>query len=233
MNVKTNKKALVHAYIDAHPGASLTEVAREVGVSRALVSIVRAEDRAASGDFLPARSPGGALDSDIPSAQTFAEVIQQVLLGNGLKLSPLQQAQVYSGLATHPKAHPGTVISALNGLRALEASAAQTNDIGPGIPLTPEQRIHRLSLLLEACGPTTAKAAWSRAFPSSKYNPTSRVALTPTPPSETDVGASLLVLDPIPEGTHDETPVATQREALPAERSIDPFPDPMEEPGVS
>lgn len=218
---KVNKTALIKLYIEQHPGYTLTEAAKACGVSRAMVSIVRKQLAIADGTLASSRSPAGPLDDGTPSPQTFAEIIRQVLDGKGIKLTPQQQAQVYSGLATHPKAQPGTVISALNGLRALEASAQQTNDIGPGIPLTREGKVHRLSLLLSAVGLDIAAEAWKKAY------------LTPTPSPETAYGAALLVPDPIPEGPHESHPMAPQSESPPSEGSAGPFSPPMEEPGVS
>ncbi len=212
------KRRLIEAYIEGHPGYTLTEAARECGVSRAMVSIVRKE-LAIRDKILPgSRSPAPALETEDVSTQTFAEIIQQVLAGNGIKLTPQQQAQVYSGLATHPKAQPGTVISALNGLRALEASAQQTNDIGPGIPLTREGKVHRLSLLLMAVGEDLASEAWEKAYP------------TLSPPPETDVqpGSNLEATGPI----HDTIPMALPSEDSPTEVDSGAHPDPLEEPDL-
>jgi len=218
MSEKLTKTRLIRLYIEQNPGYTLTEAAKACGVSRAMVSIVRKNIALEEGLLAGSRSPAPALDTDDTSAtQTFAEIIENVLAGKGRKITPQEQAQIYSGLATHPKAQPGTVISALNGLRALEASAQQTNDLGPGIPLTEEGKVHRLSLLLMAVGPSIAAKAWEKAYP--------------TPAPETDIAqkASLSVLDPIPEGTHDEAPVASESSNSPAEGNPERGPSPMEE----
>ena len=223
MSEKVNKRTLIETYIEAHPGYTLTEAAKECGVSRAMVSIVRKEHAIRNKVMAGARSPSRSLDDTAPSAETFAEVIQKVLSGQGRKITPLEQAQIYSELSIHPKAQPGTVIAALNGLRALEASAQQSNDIGPGVPLTHEGKVHRLSLLLMAVGPELAAEAWERAYPS----------LTPPPETYVEPSLNLEATAPIPEGTHDALPMATEGEATPAEGSPSPHPDPVEEPGDS
>lgn len=225
MSEKVNKRSLIETYIEAHPGYTLTEVARECGVSRAMVSIVRKEHAIRNKVMAGARTPSRSLDEagDTPSTQTFAEVIQKVLSGQGRKLTPLEQAQVYSELSIHPKAQPGTVIAALNGLRALEASAQQSNDIGPGVPLTHEGKVHRLSLLLMAVGPELAAEAWEKAYPS----------LTPPPETYVEPSPNLEATAPIPEGTHDALPMATEGEAPIAEDGSGAHPDPVEEPGDS
>lgn len=223
MTEKVNKRSLIMAYIEANPGYTLTEAARECGVSRAMVSIVRKELAIQNKVMAGARSPSRSLDDSdgVVSPQTFAEIIEQVLAGKGRKLTPLEQAQVFSALAIHPKAQPGTVISALNGLRALEASAQQTNDVGPGIPLTHEARVHRLSLLLKAVGPEVAAEAWERAYP------------TPTPETDVDPEPNLEATDAILEGTHDTNPMASEGEGPPAEGNSEGSSPPMEEPGVA
>lgn len=225
MSEKVNKRTLIETYIEAHPGYTLTEAAKECGVSRAMVSIVRKEHAIRNKVMAGARSPAPSFDGsdEGPTTQTFAEVIQKVLSGQGRKLTPLEQAQVYSELSIHPKAQPGTVIAALNGLRALEASAQQTNDIGPGVPLTHEGKVHRLSLLLMAVGPELAAEAWERAYPS----------LTPPPETDVQPEPNLEATAPILEGTHDPLPMATEGEAPIAEGSPSPHSDPLEEQGDS
>ena len=168
---KLNKRTLIKLYIQNHPGASITETAKETGCSRAMVSVVRKELQIEGNELPPSRSVPqdelvGMDGGDSPdNSETFADVITRVLSGQGLKLTAPQQAQVFSELAIHPKAHPSTRISALNGLRALEATAQQTADLGPGPPLTREDRLHRLSLLIEACGMDLSREAFLRAFP--------------------------------------------------------------------
>ena len=72
---QSNKKTLIQLYMDANPGASITETARQTGASRAMVSIVRGELKAADPDQLPpARSVPQGFDSAEPT-ETFAETL--------------------------------------------------------------------------------------------------------------------------------------------------------------
>lgn len=160
---KDNKTELVRSYIRQTPGATIRETVKATGASRALVSLVRGQEAIRNGEM--PRSGSRSDQSSDSAAATFDEVLQKVLQGTALKLTPPQQAMLFSELAAHPKAHPNTRITALNGLRALEASSVNTDSRGPRPPLTPDDKIHRLSLLLTACGPDLAARAWSKAFP--------------------------------------------------------------------
>lgn len=157
------KSDLVRAFIRDNPGATIRETVKATQVSRALVSMVRAQERARTGED---SRPGSRNDQEGPVLASHEDILARVLGGTALKLTAAQQAQLFSELAISPKLHPRDRAVMLNGLRALEAASASTDQLGPRPPLTSEDKIHRLSLLLSACGPDLAGQAWDVAFPS-------------------------------------------------------------------
>lgn len=158
----TTKSDLVRAFIRDNPGATIRETVKATQVSRALVSMIRAQERARTGDD---PRPGSRLDQEGPVLGSHEDILARVLGGTATKLTAAQQAQLFSELAISPKLHPRDRAVMLNGLRQLEAASASTDQIGPRPPLTPAEKVHRLSLLLSACGPTLAREAWDIAFP--------------------------------------------------------------------
>ena len=62
-------------------------------------------------------------------------------------------------LAENPEVRDEAKISAIRTLHQIDESVGKSRELGPGKPLTTEDTIHRLSLLITACGPDIAREA--------------------------------------------------------------------------
>lgn len=84
-------------------------------------------------------------------------------LSNGKRLTPVEMAEVFTAMILDPSTPGTTRVQAINGLRELDRVSSASEDIGPGPPLTREDCIQRLSILIEAMGPEITNAAATRA----------------------------------------------------------------------
>lgn len=62
-------------------------------------------------------------------------------------------------LAENPEVRDEAKISAIRTLHMIDESAGKSKELGPGKPLTFEDTVHRLYLLITACGPDVAREA--------------------------------------------------------------------------
>ena len=107
---------------------------------------------------------------DLARAQ---EVIHQAVEGPaGEPLTAEEQRQRLSAVARSAAATGNfqLEIAAIQALARLDAQLGARDRLGPGPPLTDEDKIHRLYLLLEAVGKRIARKAWERAF-SEQFTP--------------------------------------------------------------
>jgi len=62
-------------------------------------------------------------------------------------------------MAENPEVRDEAKISAIRTLHMIDESAGKSRELGPGKPLTFEDTVHRLYLLITACGPDVAREA--------------------------------------------------------------------------
>ena len=117
-----------------------------------------------------------------------SDIVQAVLTGESIPLSTEQQRAILSGLILHSPDH-NAKIAAQNALTRLDAQAGASLSAGPGVPLTEEARITRLSRLMTACGWITVRKAIKSAF---NRDLEAEVQVTPTLSATLTVGPSVV-----------------------------------------
>jgi hypothetical protein len=109
-------------------------------------------------------SPGTALPT---SGVAELEALSQTYAGSGNEpLTPEEQRRRLSDVARNA-AFAGNFqleIAAIQALARLDAQIGARDSLGPGPPLTDEDKIHRLGLLIEACGKRITRKALEKTF---------------------------------------------------------------------
>ncbi len=93
--------------------------------------------------------------------------INRIMSNQATMLTADQQRAVLSELILHTP-NPAIKVSAQNALTRLDSQSGASMVLGPGVPLTEDGRVDRLSLLLVACGLPTIRRALAKAFPNAK-----------------------------------------------------------------
>lgn len=173
-------------YLRINPTASNQQVVEALNVSIGTVSAARSflvQTGVIQRSFFDRSSPviEGELPEDSPSGPVLATssvgdlekemaaraaVDAATMNNSGLPLTAEEQRQRLSTVARNAAATGNyqLEIAAIQALARLDAQIGARDRLGPGPPLTDDDKIHRLSLLLEAVGKRTARKAWERAF---------------------------------------------------------------------
>jgi hypothetical protein len=170
-------------YLRINPSASNAKVVEDLSVSLATVSAARSflvqtgqisrsfYDRSSPALEPPAEpAPGPIVVTGVDDLEkTFAarEAVADASHGGaGEPLTPEEQRQRLSNLARQASLTGNfqLEIAAIQALARLDAQIGARDRLGPGPPLTDEDKIHRLSLLIEACGKRITRKAWRKAF---------------------------------------------------------------------
>ena len=115
-------------------------------------------------------------------ATTMDAALTNVLEGTVEVLTPEQTMQFLSeAVRLAPTIQLKTMV--IRELNKARAAGAEQEALGPGPPLTEDDRIHRASLILQACGGDTARKAWAAAF----WEHIAEVHDIPRPPPVDDV----------------------------------------------
>lgn len=116
------------------------------------------------------RLPNSESPTDLPAnsastdEQAASAMVQRVLSGESVPLTTEQQRALLSELILHSPNH-AIKVAAQNSLTKLDAQTGGGVSYSPGVPLTVEQRVKRLSLLMQACGFQVVKLSLKTAFP--------------------------------------------------------------------
>jgi hypothetical protein len=145
--------------MDQHPGAlemTHRQIADAVGCSITLV----ARMKRATGGYVPRPytrrkdSLGRVEEPDLDAKEPeVAKVVESPSLSTDAKRKLLTR------LAESDDSRTEARISAIRELHRIDESVGSAKELGPGPPLTVEDRVSRLSLLIAACGPTVHAAA--------------------------------------------------------------------------
>jgi hypothetical protein len=88
-----------------------------------------------------------------PTAPEVAAIVEDQTMTTDDKRTFLKK------LAENPEVRDEAKISAIRTLHMIDESAGKSKELGPGKPLTFEDTVHRLYLLITACGPDVAREA--------------------------------------------------------------------------
>jgi len=143
------KSKVVKAFILANPGATLREVSKATRSSEKTVSNVRATLLRA-GMIAPAPTGRPPVTEETDAEEQIRRDIDAAIASGTAKiLTRDERRQRLSQYADHPKVPHAAKIAALRELEATEPSE-QEQKLGPGVPLTTEERVHRVALMIEA-----------------------------------------------------------------------------------
>ena len=166
------KVKLVKQYILANPTATIREVAKATRASERTVS--RARDVLLRAGML-APSAVGRPASLSPEAQSSPDeerirrdIDAAVRSGTAKVLTREERRQRLSAYADHPQVPHASRIAALRELEATEPPADEQT-LGPGKPLTREERVHRAALVMEALEDIDGTGAVAEALIKSGY----------------------------------------------------------------
>ena len=175
---RPNKRDRARTYILSNPTAGNVEVVKVTGVSTRTASSVRSELRAEGlisetvfGDWRTPKpretgtSPEGVIVQGTSELLARAEQAQSVA---GHEFSTEEQLALCRRLANDPREGSQVRLAALTVYNKIQSQLGNREELGPGKPLTDEDRIVRLSLLCQAVGFQTAVKAFERAFANRK-----------------------------------------------------------------
>lgn len=178
-------RAIAKIYLIEHPYATITEVAQATKVSARTVSLARKELRDAGslkrshGDFTSPLNPATdqiddattpsapSADQEILETKSAGDLIREVEHAAGTSfddLPPDKMKRILSRIANNPAMPPQVRIMAITAKNKLDFETQDRHDLGPGVPLSRESAVERLSWLMEACGPSVVEDAISLAF---------------------------------------------------------------------
>lgn len=146
------KAKLVKEYILANPGATIKEIVRLTRTAERTVSRVR-QELIRTGAIAPAavgRPPANVPEGEAADEAVIRRDIEAAIsAGNTKVLTREERRQRLSLFADHQRVPHAARIAALKELEATEPPAEEKK-LGPGVPLTREDRIVRASLVIEA-----------------------------------------------------------------------------------
>jgi hypothetical protein len=168
------KMKLVKDFILANPGATIPEVVKSTRtaartVSRARRDLLRAGLITEAPTGRPAKTAPLEMNPTDVDAQIRRDIEDAISKGKP-PLTREERRQRLSAYADHPKVPTQAKIAALKELEATEPAESAT--LGPGAPLTREERVHRVSLMIEALIDVDGPAAVGEALQKANYAPT-------------------------------------------------------------
>lgn len=169
---------LAHLRTPSGASATLAHLAKQFGVSIWTIHRLRAS-------LEPAPAPPEPASILAEAAENPRAFVERILTGHATTLSTDQQRAALSEIVLHTP-NPSIKVAAQNALTRLDAQAGITAALGPGPPLTDEDRAKRLSLLMSAVGLPTVRRALHLAYPRAHALSTafgSGSATDPPPPS--------------------------------------------------
>jgi len=116
-------------------------------------------------------------------AQTLENALDRVLEGAVEALTPEQARQLASEMLRHAPTFQ-LRLAALREINRLNQDTGHRDDLGPGLPLTIDQRLMRATPIFQACGPEGAREVWKRAFGEEITKVLKVVEPEPLPPLE-------------------------------------------------
>jgi len=234
-NKRSKKWLAVERFLLLNPRHRNEDVVKACQVSMRLVTSVRAVLRTEGrvppsfGDWTSTAGPPKATprpatpaapddDPEALIASGTAELLTKAANAEaeaGHEFSIEEQLRLCRRFANSRVESPQVRLAALAMYNKIKSELGARDQLGPGRPLTDDDRITRLSLLCEAVGLRIASFAFERAF-GRKEQPDA-AALAPDPPHP--------VPDPDPAPRHDDQLVATP--GGPREGEVEPEPGPL------
>lgn len=158
------KANLVKDFILANPGATIKVISRATRTAERTVSRVRAH-LIATGQIAPAptgRPPDPSIGEPVDDEAIRRDIEQKIASGTARVLTRDERRLRLSEFANHPKVPTQARIAALKELEATEPPAEQK--LGPGVPLTTEERTVRASRVVECLHDIDGIAAVAQAL---------------------------------------------------------------------
>lgn len=179
------KVQLAKEYLLAHPNATDAEIVGRLEISSRTVTYARQQLRLQGElprsfyDRKSARVGEGSAEPDTASDPSSGPVValsiedskalESYLKGANVSTDPLTVDQMrarYSAIARHAAANKEFTleIAALQALARLDQQVGARDALGPGVPHTREQRTTRVTMIVDAAGPSITADAVVRAY---------------------------------------------------------------------
>lgn len=197
MASKAARRTLVKRYLKANPLATNEQVAKALHVSARLVTLARAElaldgtpIRAAS-DYTSAFAQ--TEDSEIKGleaqgAKALMDAVKAQERATGKPVTLDEQIDILSRIIRDPMASPQTVGGLITVLQRIKPDTKQR--VGPADPLSFDDKVKRLSLLIQACGLEITQSALRSAGFDGQITPIERNPSVEAPFYPPEPGAS-------------------------------------------
>jgi len=169
----TVKRQRITEYMIAYPEATMNEVATKFGSS--MSTVVRCREKAIQGglvgpSYFDRRSPEGAkaYETGNYGPQDLEATVRKVLSegGTGIMLTTEESLQAFTNLARAAERDGANKLS-IEAHKAFHNLKSQSKEakLGPGAPVSYDEKVERTSRILECVGVRALKAAFQVAFP--------------------------------------------------------------------
>ena len=169
----TLKRQQITEYMIAYPEATMAETARKFGSS--MSTVVRCREKAIQGglvgpSYFDRRSPEGAkaYETGNYGPQDLEGTVRKILSesSGGTLLSTEESLQAFTNLARVAERDGANKLS-IEAHKAFHNLKSQSKEakLGPGAPVSYDEKVERTSRILECVGVRALKAAFQVAFP--------------------------------------------------------------------
>jgi len=155
---KTTKGARLKTFFETNPGAmalSNRVIAEDLGISINLVAKYKIKNGYVPRPYARRRNKAGHTIEPAPDQKE----LEVEVIAASPTLTTESKRRLLTKLAESDDSRTEARISAIRELHRIDESIGSAKELGPGIPLSIEDRVSRLSLLIAACGPTVHSAA--------------------------------------------------------------------------
>jgi len=157
-NKKTTQGIRLKLFLEQHPGAPEMTTRQISDATGASPSLVLKYQRKYGGHiprpYTRRHDPlGHAIETSEEKEPEVAKIAASPTL------TTIAKRELLTRLASSEDSRTEARISAIRELHRIDESIGSARELGPGPPLTVEDRVSRLALLISACGPTVHAAA--------------------------------------------------------------------------
>lgn len=175
---RTKKLQAAKDFLLANPAASNEEVSKALGIGERTVTAARTSlvqvgmIRPAFHDRVSPRTPIIATPEVAQKLEQLRNTVDQLHTPTGPPLTPDEMRSMVAKIARNAafSSDDKLAIDAVKTGAALDSSLGNKTRLGPGPPLTHEDRLMRTSIILDVAGPALAAHSCRKAFSDADFN---------------------------------------------------------------